>query len=238
MFLIDAASQSLGLDVIAMRLICALLIGCIIGVERENAHRPAGMRTHMLVALGACVVMITSQILYAEYSVLGANADPARLSAQVIAGVGFLGAGTIIREGASVKGLTTAASIWTVACLGIAVGAGYLFVGLVGALCMLVTLVVFEWLQKKLLPPRYASYTYILICRDVSQAVHNVNYLAGRQNADIKTMQTVEETPERHRITILAVYRGKNVEKRSLNFFADISGDQNNYSVKVERYET
>lgn len=237
MFPFDIISQDLGLSVIASRLLCALIIGGVIGLERENAHRPAGMRTHMLVALGSCAVMITGHLLFREYHALGANADPARLSAQVIAGVGFLGAGTIIREGASVKGLTTAASIWTVACLGIAVGAGYLFVGLIGTGFMLMTLVVFEWVQKKLLPPRYASYTYVLICKDVSQAVHNVNYLAGRHNAVIKTMHTAEESAERHRVTIQAAYRGKNVEKRSLNFFAEVSGDRNNYSVKAERNE-
>ena len=132
MLLFDAASREMGLGVIALRLVCALIIGVVIGTERENAHRPAGIRTHMLVALGACAVMITSQLMFSQYHAMGSNSDPARLSAQVIAGVGFLGAGTIIREGASVKGLTTAASIWTVACLGIAVGAGYYYIGLMG----------------------------------------------------------------------------------------------------------
>ena len=108
---------------IIVRLLVALLLGAIIGTEREYTHRPAGMRTHMLVALGACAVMITGQSIFCQYYPLGAMPDPARLAAQVIAGVGFLGAGTILRDGTSIKGLTTAASVWTVACLGVAVGA-------------------------------------------------------------------------------------------------------------------
>ena len=82
---------------IALRMLCAMLIGVVIGTEREYTHRPAGMRTHMLVSLGACAVMVTSQALFYQYRVYGATPDPARLSAQVITGVGFLGAGTIMK---------------------------------------------------------------------------------------------------------------------------------------------
>ena len=99
---------------IIVRLLAAMLLGAVIGTEREYTHRPAGMRTHMLVALGACAVMITGQMIFCQYYPLGATPDPARLAAQVIAGVGFLGAGTIMRDGLSIKGLTTAASVWAV----------------------------------------------------------------------------------------------------------------------------
>ena len=109
---------------ICMRFLCAMIVGVVIGTEREYTHRPAGMRTHILVALGACAVMVTGQLIFAEYKPYGGAPDPARLAAQVITGVGFLGAGTILREGANVKGLTTAASLWSVACLGIAAGGG------------------------------------------------------------------------------------------------------------------
>ena len=85
-----------GLWEICLRLACAMLVGLVIGTEREYTHRPAGMRTHILVALGACVVSITGEIIFNHYNTLGAFPDPARLSAQVITGVGFLGAGTIV----------------------------------------------------------------------------------------------------------------------------------------------
>lgn len=147
----DLSVLAVGPVEILLRLLCAMFIGAVIGTEREMTHRPAGMRTHMLVALGSCVVMITSQMIFHQYRAFGATPDPARLSAQVITGVGFLGAGTIMREGPSIKGLTTAASIWAVACLGIAVGGGYYALGIIGAVGMIIILVLFEWLQEKLM---------------------------------------------------------------------------------------
>ena len=136
---LDLSALEVGPLEIILRLLCAMLVGAIIGTEREYTHRPAGMRTHMLVALGACVVMVTSQMIFFQYRPYGATPDPARLSAQVITGVGFLGAGTIMREGPSIKGLTTAASVWAVACLGIAIGAGYYGLGLAGTACMMIS---------------------------------------------------------------------------------------------------
>lgn len=221
---IDLASQTFGLDVIAFRLLCALLIGGIIGIERETAHRPAGMRTHMLVSLGACAVMITSQLLFAEYSALGANTDPARLSAQVIAGVGFLGAGTIIREGATVKGLTTAASIWMVACLGIAVGAGYLYVGLLGAGCMLLTLVFFEWVQKKLIRRRDSSCEYTVHCEDLTAGMNAVNRIADTHKVRIRAMQASGEDGK-YEISFHGTYHGAHAEKQLRKFFSELSGE-------------
>ena len=222
MVLLDVASQTMGLEVITFRLACALIIGVVIGTERETAHRPAGMRTHMLVALGSCAVMITSQLMFSQYYAMGANADPGRLSAQVIAGVGFLGAGTIIREGASVKGLTTAASIWTVACLGIAVGAGYYFVGLMGMGCMLITLTVFEWVQKKYLGNRYASYNYELICVDVVECLNAINQEAESYQVKIKSIQTEAGEDGRHRIQFHGVHHGRNADKKLQGFFAEL----------------
>ena len=92
-----------GIGEICLRLACAMLVGLVIGTEREYTHRPAGMRTHILVALGACVISITGELIFNHYATLGATPDPARLSAQVVTGVGFLGAGTIMREGPTVK---------------------------------------------------------------------------------------------------------------------------------------
>ncbi len=107
------------------RIALASLFGALIGLEREHARRPAGLRTHVLVCVGSCLVMLTSEFVYLNYHHLSPNMDIARLGAQVISGIGFLGAGTIIRNGNTVKGLTTAASIWAVACIGLATGIGY-----------------------------------------------------------------------------------------------------------------
>ena len=119
---------------VAIRLVLAVVVGGLIGYEREAKNRPAGFRTHILVCLGAAVTSMiqlysiqdtTNLILQHPELQNVLKADIGRLGAQVITGVGFLGAGTIIHEKGSVKGLTTAASIWTVACIGLAVGFGY-----------------------------------------------------------------------------------------------------------------
>ena len=110
---------------VVLRILLAICFGALIGMEREHAHRPAGLRTHILVCVGACLVMLTSEFTYNEYHQFSPNMDINRLGAQVISGIGFLGAGTIIRNGSSVKGLTTAASVWAVACIGLATGVGF-----------------------------------------------------------------------------------------------------------------
>ena len=113
---------------ITLRFVLAVLCGGIIGLEREHKHRPAGFRTHILVCLGASSVMMTSQYLI---SVAGFTTDPARLGAQVIAGIGFVGAGTImVTKRRQVKGLTTAAGLWDSSIVGLAIGVGFYEAGI------------------------------------------------------------------------------------------------------------
>ena len=107
-----------------LRLVLACVLGGIIGYERQSRRKSAGLRTNVLVCLGACLIMVLSQALY--QNVEGkTNADPARLAAQVVSGIGFLGAGAIMKEGLTVTGLTTAACLWVVAGVGLAVGSGF-----------------------------------------------------------------------------------------------------------------
>lgn len=181
-------------EVIA-RLLCAMIIGAIVGTEREYSKHPAGMRTYTLVSLGACTVMITGQLIFQEYSQLGASPDPARLAAQVIAGVGFLGAGTILRDGATVKGLTTAAGIWVVACLGVAVGAGYYFLSLVGATAVVCTLLAFEWLQKKLIRRKHPLWQVTVNTTDISKSIDDLQEAEKRFSLRTDNLQ-VENTGE------------------------------------------
>lgn len=107
-----------------MRLVLSCVMGGIIGYERQARHKSAGLRTNILVCLGSCLVMLLSQSLYQDVEGK-TNADPARLAAQVVSGIGFLGAGAIMKEGITVTGLTTAACLWVVAGVGLAVGAGF-----------------------------------------------------------------------------------------------------------------
>lgn len=123
---------------VALRLILACICGGLVGIEREKADKPAGFRTHILVALGATLMTIISIYGFSEFT--SVNKDPARIAAQIVTGVGFLGAGTIMREGFSVRGLTTAASIWLVAGIGMAVGAGMYFSAIVATAIMFIIL--------------------------------------------------------------------------------------------------
>ena len=177
-----------GAAAICLRLSCAMFLGALIGIEREYTHRPAGLRTHMLVALGACVVSITGEMIFMHYGALGATPDPARLAAQVITGVGFLGAGTIMKEGASVKGLTTAASVWAVACLGITAGFGYYFLALTGTLFTFITLTVLETIQRKLMQNHSTEARYALHTKDVSETLTVVNAAAKAQHVKVSNL--------------------------------------------------
>ncbi len=109
---------------IIMRLILSAVLSGMIGLERQLHKRTAGLRTHILVSLGSCLIMLTSLYVFDIYKEL-THVDPARIAAGVITSIGFLGAGTIIREKEGVKGLTTAASLWVVAGIGLAVGCGF-----------------------------------------------------------------------------------------------------------------
>ena len=211
-----------GFGEICLRLACAMLVGLVIGTEREYTHRPAGMRTHILVALGACVVSITGELIFHYYSALGSSADPARLSAQVITGVGFLGAGTILREGPTVKGLTTAASVWAVACLGIAAGFGYYALAIFGMVFIFITLTIFEWLQKTLLKPRHkSSEKYILETTDISATLTRINEMAVVEGAIIQNMmaQTMEDG---YRVSFRADFGGGHIKNRRQRFFSSL----------------
>lgn len=216
-------SVELGALDICLRFLCAMIVGLVIGTEREYTHRPAGMRTHILVALGACGVMITGQVIFAQYSALGAFPDPARMAAQVITGVGFLGAGTIMREGANVKGLTTAASLWAVACLGIAAGAGYYIIALVGMVFIFITLTLLEVVQDKLIGKHVEECSYSLETDDISKALEIISAGAKEYRVDVRELHAENIGESGHRITFKADVEGIRANKRRENFFAHIA---------------
>jgi putative Mg2+ transporter-C (MgtC) family protein len=120
---------------LALRLLLGLVLGAIIGLEREFGRQPAGFRTHSLVALGACLFTIVS-----AYAFLGAGADPTRIAAQVVTGIGFIGAGAVLQYQGHIRGLTTAASLWSVAAIGMAAGAGLYVLAVLGTALVLVVL--------------------------------------------------------------------------------------------------
>ena len=220
---VSSGKLYLGVEDILWRLLCAMVVGMVIGIEREYTHRPAGMRTHILVSLGSCAVMITGQLIYAEYSAYGATPDPARLAAQVIAGVGFLGAGTIMREGANVKGLTTAASLWCVACLGIAAGGGYYLVAVVGMIGILITLTILEFVQNLLLNSRNGSIEYTVDANDAVAAIQTINNLAQSVRCELKNIRAETLSDSTCRITFKADFGRGRVKRRRQEFFKSLA---------------
>lgn len=131
---------------IALRLLLAAILGGLVGLERERRNQPAGLRTHLILCLGSALAMLVSIHMGEQYS-----SDPGRVAAQVVSGIGFLGAGAILRLGVSVRGLTTAASIWTVAGIGLAVGAGFYWASLLATAIMLAALSVLRRFEEGLL---------------------------------------------------------------------------------------
>lgn len=131
-----------------IRLLLALICGGILGIERGRKKRPAGFRTYMLVCVGATLVMITNQYIFTIYP----NTDPARMGAQVISGIGFLGAGTIIVTGRNrVKGLTTAAGLWAAACVGLSIGIGFYSGAIIGCILIFVVMSALHRLDERVL---------------------------------------------------------------------------------------
>lgn len=130
-----------------LRILMAIVLGGMIGMERGLKNRPAGLRTYMLVCLGACIVMLTNQYVYEAFGV----GDPVRMGAQVVSGIGFLGAGTIIVTARNqIKGLTTAAGLWASACVGLALGIGLYAVSIMGSVAIFVILTLLHELDFRM----------------------------------------------------------------------------------------
>ena len=132
---------------IIIRLVLSLILSGLIGLERQMHRRTAGLRTHILVSLGSCLIMLTSLYIFDIYK-NEVPLDPARIAAGVITRIGFLGAGTIIREREGVKGLTTAASLWVVAGIGLATGCGFYKAALFTTILALLTLFFLKYIER------------------------------------------------------------------------------------------
>ncbi|MBI5145488.1 MAG: MgtC/SapB family protein [Candidatus Omnitrophica bacterium] len=131
---------------IIWRLVLSLVLGGLVGLERQLHKHTAGLRTHILVCLGSCLIMLTSIYVFDIYR-NQVPLDPARIAAGVITGIGFLGAGTIIRERQGIRGLTTAASLWVVAGIGLAIGCGFYLAGAFTTVLALVTLLLLRYTE-------------------------------------------------------------------------------------------
>lgn len=190
---------------VTLRIIMSIICGGLIGAEREKAHRPAGMRTYMLVCLGSAVVMLTGQFMYNSFN----DGDPARLGAQVVSGIGFLGAGSIIVSGSTkVKGLTTAAGLWASACIGLAIGIGFYIAGIIATFSVYIIMsflkkwenhffLNYNWIEI------YVELDYNVSLSDIIKKMKNMDILIeeihiSRQTDSFKRGTMILRTTEKH----------------------------------------
>jgi putative Mg2+ transporter-C (MgtC) family protein len=163
----DVFSDSVAFD-IALRLIASLLIGGLIGLERSYHGRPAGFRTHTLVCLSTSLLMLVTVYetrWFPDVAQGRISLDPTRMAQGIMTGIGFLGAGTIMKEGLSVRGLTTAASIWITAAIGILVGIGFYFPAVFATVLTLGILSFFRWIESRI-PAQFYAHFVVRFARD------------------------------------------------------------------------
>ena len=163
------------------RIIIAIILGAAIGFEREKYGRPAGLRTHMIVCVASTLAMLISIFAFS-------SGDPARLAAQVISGIGFIGAGTIIRGDKDITGITTAATIWICAIIGLACGAGYYFSAIITTFSVLVILSAFVKIESKLSRSRKSGSTLTVLIKDNGDVVERLKTFLNDNKIAIKSL--------------------------------------------------
>ncbi|NLM37380.1 MAG: MgtC/SapB family protein [Firmicutes bacterium] len=192
-----------------VRLTVATLLGSIIGWEREKQGRPAGLRTHILVALGSCLMMLIS-----IYGFSGVTArDPARLAAQVVSGIGFLGAGNILREGTSIRGLTTAASLWVVAGIGLACGTALYLAAVAATIVAFLVLVLLDDLELKI--KDFSAVRVRVEVADQPGMLSAFTQIFGNHGINIKKIQ-MKINSENKIAHISLQIRGHNIDKEKI----------------------
>jgi putative Mg2+ transporter-C (MgtC) family protein len=190
-----------------LRLIVAAVLGGIIGLERQLKHRPAGLRTNMFMCFGAALFTVLSIQLAGEHA-----AERTRIAAQIIAGIGFIGAGSILRDKGGVSGVTTAATIFVVASIGMACGGGFYILAVFSTALILIALLVLGWLEQRFnLKPTAMNYS-IVTEKTAEEVVNEVNEIVddceatlrgtrlARHNSKVKIVFTVDATRAEHKI--------------------------------------
>lgn len=196
-----------------LRLFLAMIMGGLIGLEREFVNRPAGFRTHTLVCLGSALIMITGEHLFKAYHEL-VNLDPARLGAQVVSGIGFLGAGTIMNDGHRVRGLTTAASLWVVGCVGLAIGAGF-YTGAIAAFILAYFTLIFLKRFERLFEKKSGILEVAMTIVDAPGQIAKVTDVMGRFKVQIKDIE-VEGTEGDYMDVVFSVSLPPILDKNTL----------------------
>jgi len=184
-------------DEITIRLVLATFLGGLVGIEREQNNHPAGFRTHILVCVGSTLVMLISMYGFQEFFDEHNNivvSDPARLAAQVVSGIGFLGAGTILVHGGTIRGLTTAASLWVVAGIGLALGAGFYFGAILATILVLLSLIVLMRLEELFIKKSHLHLIDLKV-EDTPGKLGAIATLLGKKNISIRKI-SIEDPKE------------------------------------------
>ena len=193
---------------VGLRVLVSIIIGGLIGLERGMKNRPAGMRTYMTVCLGACLVMLTNQYIFQVYG----PGDPVRMAAQVVSGLGFLGAGTIVvTRRSQIKGLTTAAGLWTSAAVGLALGIGFYEAALAGGIGVFFVMTVMQGLDSRVHSKAKTLEVYFELIRDVS--LGDFLRAAQEKEFDVREIQRESggENGNRAYIATIKVQKRKNL---------------------------
>ncbi|MCG0275031.1 MAG: MgtC/SapB family protein [Thermosediminibacteraceae bacterium] len=208
---------------IFLRLFLSVLLGGIIGIERESVNRPAGFRTHVLVCTGSTLTMLVSIYMFEKYRLL-TTMDPARIAAQVVSGIGFLGAGTILRVGPTVKGLTTAASLWTVGSIGLAIGCGFYLAAVVATLLTFITLMSLSRIEN-LIIGRKLLHSMCLIVDDKPGQIGKIGTILGEMGVSIKKIRIESEKDDSKVIIRLSIRLPSNVKlDEVISRFSQVEG--------------
>lgn len=204
--------RELTLESMAIRLVFSILLGGIIGFERERKSRPAGLRTNILVCIGACIVMMTNQYIYQAYG----QGDPVRMGAQVVSGIGFLGAGTIMVTAHNrIKGLTTAAGLWTSACVGLTLGVGLYEAAIMGCISIFLVLTLLHLWDGRIhrrtksldvyieLEKEVSLGMFLHIFREHSMSVSGLQIQEGSHAEGLAFFATIKFTKKDHHHSLL-----------------------------------
>ena len=190
---------------VIIKLILAVIVGGFTGYEREKSNQFAGFRTHILVAIGSCITSIIALELFTKYSSIS-TMDPARLPAQVLSGIGFLGAGAILKNSNGIRGLTIAAGIWTTACIGIAIGYGQYVAGIVAWLLVMATLYILKNFDKVISKRSQTVLKATITSLDVTSNIFNT---IKASEIAIKTFQIIAKSDNIWEIVFLIEYDKK-----------------------------
>ena len=171
---------------VVLRIVAAVIVGGLIGLERGLKNRPAGLRTYMLVCVGACLVMLTNQYIFQVYE----TGDPTRMAAQVISGIGFLGAGTIVvTRHSQIKGLTTAAGLWTSAGVGLALGIGFYEAALVGGFAVFTVMTLLQRMDNRM----HRSTRRLDVCFELESRISLADFLHQVRETGLEISDVMRE---------------------------------------------